>query len=348
MPMKRFLISMFIGLACWSLLQGQLSFTDARLRDRAMNEGIGYILRGEYMLAEARLSECLEIDSTFAPAYLQRGRIWLEWGETEEAMRDLERALQFDPHLGEAYFYKGYILFGNDTAGRDAALFDTAIVQGFNDPWAFYFRALTEIRQGMSGRALNDLNQALELKRDFALAYHERAGIKRMAGDLQGAHFDYQTALEYQPDFPLAYQNMGSVKMLLGDYQGAIEDYSRALQLDPELSIALNNRGYARHFLGDEEGALQDFNDAVTEGDSMAVAVLNKASLMAVEHQYEGSLKLLDRILEHNPEEAVLYLNRGLIRELTGDLDGACEDWNRVQALGSRDADEYIKECSER
>jgi hypothetical protein len=43
----------------------------------------------------------------------------------------------------------------------------------------------------------------------------------------------------------------------------------------------------------------------------------------------------------------VLYLSRGLIRELTGDLNGACEDWNRVKELGSAEADEYIKECND-
>ena len=70
---------------------------------------------------------------------------------------------------------------------------------------------------------------------DFALAYHERAGVKRRIGDLQGSHFDYKTAIEYQPPFPLAYNNMGSVKILLGDYEGAIEDYTTALEQDPEL-----------------------------------------------------------------------------------------------------------------
>ena len=47
---------------------------------------------------------------------------------------------------------------------------------------------LTGIRDGFDARALNDFNKAIELKADFALAYHERAGIKKRMGDLQGAH----------------------------------------------------------------------------------------------------------------------------------------------------------------
>ena len=71
------------------------------------------------------------------------------------------------------------------------------------------------------------MTQAIQLKTDFALAYHERAGIKRRMGDLQGAHFDYRNSIEYDPGFALAYNNLGSVKILLGDYEGAIEHYTR-------------------------------------------------------------------------------------------------------------------------
>ncbi len=52
--------------------------------------------------------------------------------------------------------------------------------------------------------ALDDFSVAIDLKEDFAQAYHERAGIRKRRGDLQGAHFDYQTAIAYQPLFPLA------------------------------------------------------------------------------------------------------------------------------------------------
>jgi len=194
--------------------------------------------------------------------------------------------------------------------------------------------------------ARDDLDRAIELKGDFALAYHERAGIKRRGGDYQGSHFDYQQAITYQHDFALAYNNMGSVKILMGDYNGAIKDYSMALELEPELAIALNNRGYARYYLGRTDGALQDFDAAITMNKQFPLASLNKASLLAKQDQVLMALKLLDGALEDHPDEALLYVNRGLIRELTGDLNGACEDWNMAKKLGADEADEYIKGCN--
>lgn len=344
--MNRTIIIFLLGIFTVQTLSGQLTFTQKRQRDKALNEAITRILQEDYEMASAILTECIDMDSTFAPAYLQRGRILLEWGAFDDALEDLNRAILLDPGLGEAYFYKGYLLYREDTTGTDAVLFDKAIQNGFHDPWAYYFRGLTRLREGRDGMAMNDFSKAIDLEMDFALAYHERAGIKKRMGDLQGALFDYKTALDYRPDFPIAYNNMGSVKILLGDYEGAIQDYTTALEQDPGLYIALNNRGYARYFFGDLDAALQDFDAAITMKSDFPVARLNKSSVLVKQDRIEPALSLLSHTIEEHPDEALLHLNRGLIRELTGDLDGACEDWHRAQELGAEKVDEYLKECN--
>ena len=344
--MKRIFLFFFVGIVAWPMVFGQqLSFSEKRLRDKAYNEGITHILQGQYELGSASFTQCLDLDSTFAPAWLMQGRIYLEWGAMEDALNYLDLALNYDPGLGEAYFYKGYLLYEGDTTGMDRGLFDQAISQGFRDAWVYYFRAITEIRDGKNEVALNDLNTAIEINESFALAYHERAGLKRLNGDLQGSHFDYSRAVEFHPDFALAYNNMGSVKILMGDYIGAIADYSKALDLDPGLFIALNNRGYARYYTEDSDGALKDFNAAITNSDNFAHPRLNKASLLAGMGQLEEALNLLDGMMEKNPDDAFLFLNRGLIRELTGDPEGACADWATALELGAEAAIEYVKEC---
>ena len=343
--MIRFLLFILLGFSALPIVSGQLTFTELRQRDKSYNEGIAYIHQGQYELAASSFTRCTDLDSTYAPAWVMKGRIFLEWGAMEDAMGHFNTALVFDPAMGEAYFYKGYILYGSDSTTLVRSFFDQAISQGFTDPWAYYFRAITGIRDGMDQAALEDLNTAIGLKEDFAQAYHERAGLKRRMGDFQGSHKDYQRALGFQPDFALAYNNMGSVKILMGDYEGAIGDYSKALELDPGLYIALNNRGYARYFTEDAEGALLDFNAAITNSDQFTYAQLNKASLLAGQGQLEPAMSILDGILEENPDDALLFLNRGLVRELLGDPEGACADWTRAKDLGSEEAAEYLKEC---
>ena len=135
------------------------------------------------------------------------------------------------------------------------------------------------------------------------------------------------------------------MKILLGDYEGAIADFNKALEQDPELAISLSNRGYAKYYLGDLDDALLDFNDALSLNGDLTDVLLNKASLLASLDQVIPALELLDGIIEESPEDATLYLNRGLIRELSGNLNGACEDWSRAKELGAEQAEAYLKEC---
>jgi tetratricopeptide (TPR) repeat protein len=57
------------------------------------------------------------------------------------------------------------------------------------------------------------------------------------------------------------------------------------------------------------------------------------------------AIGLFDKILNDNPQIGEVYLNRGLVRELTGDLDGACKDWNMALELNIKEAARYLEEC---
>ena len=77
---------------------------------------------------------------------------------------------------------------------------------------------------------------------------------------------------------------------------------------------------------------MEDFNAAISLDRGFADANLNKSSLLAqAGSSLNRRLILLDETMEEYPDDALLYLNRGLIRELTGDLNGACEDWNMAR-----------------
>lgn len=327
-------------------LSGQITFSQKRERDRVYNQGVNQVLNGEFPNASESFSKCLEIDSTFVPALVQRARISIEQGLDGAALFDLDKALSYNNKYGEALFYKGYILFENDTTGTAIDLINQSIQSGYNNPYAYYLRGLGYILEEQPDAALKDFNTAISLKPDFALAYHDRAGIKRERGDLQGALFDYKTATDYDPEFALAFNNMGSVKIIMGDYEGGIRDYTTAIELNPDLYLAYNNRGCARYQMGEYEAALEDFNLALLINGAFDMARLNKATALARQNDYETALDLLDETISGGADDALIYLNRGLIRELTGDKNGACTDWTEALNRGFEKAAEYLEECN--
>ena len=93
--MKEIIALIVVGCVSLQVVNGQLTFSEKRQRDKSLNDAITYIHQEQYELAAAKLTNCLDLDSTFAPAYLQRGRVFMEWGMMEDAMLDIDIALKY-------------------------------------------------------------------------------------------------------------------------------------------------------------------------------------------------------------------------------------------------------------
>lgn len=325
---------------------GQMSVIEKRQLSRLYNEGVKQVINKDYNGALSSFNNCLKINESNAQVYMNLGRVQAALGNFDKAIGDLDKAIQVDPGLGEAYFYKGYFLFGNDTSGISEEMLGLAVEKGYDIAEIHYLLGLSFLAKGMDDKALISFNKAIKLADDYALAYHERAGIKKRLGDYNGALYDYKTAVNYMEDFPLAYSNMGSVKIILGDYNGALEDFTKAIKQDSVFAMAYNNRAYANYQMGNMDKVRADLQKAIDLQPGFMEAKLNLASVMAKENDYSGSLQLLDQAINENGGAGILYLNRGLLKELLGNKKGACEDWNKAQELGMKEAGEYLTECN--
>jgi tetratricopeptide (TPR) repeat protein len=343
--MKKSISILGILLLFSSLLQAQLSVKEKRQMEKLYNEGVNHLLSGDYTNALSSMSNCIQIDQSNAKAYLQRGRAQAALGDLQLALNDIDLAINYDKDLGEAYFYKGYFLFGKDTSSLSEQYLQLSLDKGFELPETYYYLGLAGLLKGEDDIALINFNKAIIMKDNYALAYHDRAGIKRRLGDYNGALYDYKTAVNYMELFPLAYNNMGSVKLILGDYTGALSDFTTAIEQDPKLFIAYNNRGFANYQLGEYDSAFVDFSTALELSQDFTEAKFNSASVLAKKNELAEAIQLLDQITLDSPELGIVYLNRGLIKEMKGDILGACMDWNRALELGEEEAAEYLKEC---
>ncbi|MEX0987195.1 MAG: tetratricopeptide repeat protein [Bacteroidales bacterium] len=341
---KYFTLSIILFLFAQTM-QAQLSVTERRQMERLYNAGIEQFLNRDYLEAMASFDQCLAMDHANAKAYLNRGKVNAALGNLEASLADFDLAIQHNADFGEAYFYKGYFLFGRDTAGVSREMLQMSLTKGFELAESHYLLGLSNLLEGEEDKALMNFNRAINLKDDYAIAYHDRAGIKRTMGDFNGALYDYKAAVNYWEDFPVAYNNMGSVKMVLGDYEGAITDYNRAIQLDAGLYLAYNNRGYASYQLGMLDTAMVDFTKAVELYPGFMEARMNASSVYAKKGELEIALDLLNEVITIHPGVGILYLNRGLVKEMSGDIIGACEDWQMALDLGEEKATEFLEEC---
>jgi tetratricopeptide (TPR) repeat protein len=86
-------------------------------------------------------------------------------------------------------------------------------------------------------------------------------GLKhKNRGDLAGASTLFTKAIELRKDYMLAYYNRGEAKQGLHDFVGAAADYDTVIQLAPSFWSAYLGRGKAKQAQSDFDGALADYN----------------------------------------------------------------------------------------
>ena len=130
--------------------------------------------------------------------------------------------------------------------------------------YAFSNRGVTYWAMGLFDRAIEDFDDAVRLKPDYAQAYHNRGIAYHDKGLDERAIADLDNAIRLEPDYATAYFNRGLAYDKMGLYDRASDDYSKAILLQPDLDSAYFNRGRMHEVTGRQPSALQDFQRAYT------------------------------------------------------------------------------------
>ncbi len=128
--------------------------------------------------------------------------------------------------------------------------------------------------------AISDLDRAISLTPDFALAYYLRAQARYLASTLpdpgsseneNAPHMpqvapladvlaDFDRAIELSPTTAMAWFNKGNILFEMGDYTSALAAYTRAIELQPDMGEAFYNRGYIYLRLGNRPAGIADLS----------------------------------------------------------------------------------------
>ena len=85
--------------------------------------------------------------------------------------------------------------------------------------------------KGDHAAAVEDCQQALQLKPDYANAYNNLGNIYKRSGDLQRALENYSGAIAIAPGDPLIYNNRAALHFALKQYDKALEDLQQCQTL---------------------------------------------------------------------------------------------------------------------
>jgi tetratricopeptide (TPR) repeat protein len=167
--------------------------------------------QGGYDNAITEFTNAINLDSSNAQAYHNRGVLYRDKGEYDSAVSDFNRAVTLDPNNGAVFFSRGKTYLAQGNYDQAIADFSKAIELGLKNESnesnisLFYCkRGESYMAQGGYDRAMADLNKAIELYRGNGLAYALRAEIYFQAGQRTQAIEDLEKAIPPPPPtFPL-------------------------------------------------------------------------------------------------------------------------------------------------
>jgi tetratricopeptide (TPR) repeat protein len=132
--------------------------------------------------------------------------------------------------------------------------YDKIIEKDGGNAIAYFARAVNTCRQV---ETMNDANEPYMLSN----ASHTIVKNKRNE-KCKSALADFTKAIQLQPSFTFAYYNRAYMKTLLQDFDGAMKDYDTALRLNADFAEALYNEGFLLYYLNNRQQACANFSKA--------------------------------------------------------------------------------------
>jgi tetratricopeptide (TPR) repeat protein len=154
-----------------------------------------------------------------------------------EALADIDQALQLAPQYGPAYRFRGWIMATRDKPAEALADLTRAIEMAPSDVYGHIARGQVYRQAGKNAEALADLNKAAEINPTFPQVYTLRANLYIHFGRLPEARAEYEQVVTRQAAYAsavtLAYAR-ALESMLRGKYEEGCKEVETRLAENPE------------------------------------------------------------------------------------------------------------------
>lgn len=165
-------------------------------------------------------------------ASYEEGLKLLEEEKYDEAIVAFAKATEVDPMFAPAYVGRGDALRAQEDYPAAANAYAMAIQRNDKLPKAFYGRAISQLEQGLTELAINDLNNAMDLDRNDPLVAAKLGELLITRNqDPAGAVRVLDNAIELDPENAEAYRFRGLAHAQLRHFEEAEQDLAKAVEL---------------------------------------------------------------------------------------------------------------------
>lgn len=302
-----------------------------------------YILRfGRHQEAIFTYTNAINLDPSYAEAYMKRARAYQLIGEVQSAMKDYDKALSLNPY-SEVIFDKRAALrmIAKDYKG---AISDQsqALAIDPEDGEIRTNRLDAFIASGQYDLALAEVDTLIAKGFESEHEYEKQALIRLKAEDIEGAEESGLKALEVNPYSSIGNDVLGLVMMAQGRYEEAIEYFTTAVTFNSEFALAYYNRAVAYKYLGRNDLALRDLDKAISISTDIPNVYFARAMVKKSVGDLEGAIADYDSAQMGDSVYTKALYNRSYTYQLMGDQASAMADAAQIVELEEDDPSSWF------
>jgi tetratricopeptide (TPR) repeat protein len=213
--------------------------------------------------AETSAKTALILDPNLPEAHRALGRIMMEYGQNEEAIKEFQTAIRQRPDFHEAYRTLAWIYQGMRRYSDSIDWGQKSLRMKPMDRETYLLLGLNYLDLREWDKARHHFERAIELSPDYGRAYMHLGNVRQKTGDLEGALKLYRTALKYLMDVN-AYLDLGWVQILMRKLDGAREAYDHLIAEGAMEFTAFYQLGLIDDLEGRHEKALGRYESAIS------------------------------------------------------------------------------------
>jgi tetratricopeptide (TPR) repeat protein len=177
--------------------------------------------------------------------YALRGAMSLNVGKWEQALTNLNHAIELDEQYAWAIIYRGNLHCIRGQYEKALADFTHAIILDEQNPRPIAWRGLTYLRIGQYAEALADLTHAITLEEHYTLAIVWRGETHRRIAKYEEANTDFTRVVESGYADAFCFSRRGATYQAIDNKAAAQVDLARVMRLPLEKAHDYYGRGVA-------------------------------------------------------------------------------------------------------
>ena len=277
-----------------------------------------YLLEGETLVAQARLSEAeasfrrsLGLHPNSPAAQCGLGKLLTRQGKLAEAESCYRRAIELSPNSAEYHYCLGNVLYDRQPSEAESC-YRRAIT--LEPTFVLAYVNLGSLL-GTQNRTTQEevcYRRAIKLDPHFAEAHNNLGKMLRKLGKVAEPEECYRKAIELKGDLPETHYNLGEVLEEQGRWIEAEACYRRAVELKPNLAEAQCRLGTLLRKRGNLPEAEGCYREAIRHKPNFVDAIYKLGTILNDDGRSLEAAACFERVIALKPKLAFAYSNRGL------------------------------------